>query len=124
MTVGNRFTPIDAEGPRILETGRVAWAWLMPWCCWGCRTFGRVEVTLPRPEGTPHDGPAGTTDDQLKEKLDRAHKHRSPFCIYRVEQLVIGRVYRMKGFDKVYLRAKGEEAADVKEQRWPPWGEG
>ena len=118
-----KFVPIDAEGPRVTEVGHVNWHWLMPWACRACRRYGRIEVVLPRPAGTPTDGQAGTTDDELKEKVDRAHHYVSPFCVYGIRQVVRGRIYRLKGpfNQKIYLRAKGEREEDVKEQQWPPW---
>jgi len=121
--MGNKFTPIDAEGPRVLESGNVAWHWLLPWACRSCHRYGRVEVVLPRPDGrVGMDGRAPSSNDDIKEMVDRAHHHLSPFCIAGQRQRVVGRVYRLKnGWEKIYLRAKGETVAEIREQKWPPW---
>lgn len=113
------------EGPRILDAGMVVWKWQQPWCCYGCRRFGYVHVELPPAKEGPIEtvGRKGTTDDEFKEKIDRAHKELSPFCIHSVMRLVVGRIFRLKRGQKIYLRFKSEKPEDVKEQVWPPWEE-
>lgn len=116
-----KYVPI--EGPRILDAGMVVWKWLFPWACPRCKCFGVLNVELPPAKEGPLAtvGRKGTTTDELKEKIERAHRELSPICIQRVGRILCGRVYRWKRGQKIYLRMKDEKPEDVKEQMWPPW---
>ncbi len=111
--MGSKFIPVGAEGSRILDSGPMQWDWLIPWACRGCKRYGKVGVVVAEV--------GRTTDDELKDKIERTHHHRSPFCIAGIKQRVIGRVYRIAANgNTVYLRAKGEEHESVRHQVWPP----
>lgn len=114
--MGSKFIPLGAEGPRTLDTVAVELHWLMPWCCWGCRSYGKVEVVV---EETRR-----STDDEVFEKIDRSHRNKSTLCPRLRSSVIVGRVYRVRpSGQKIYLRANGEREEDVKEQAWPPWQE-
>ena len=126
----SKHIPIDAEtDSRVLDSGLIKWRWTMPWACRGCQRFGTVEVVLPPPEGTRADDPrwaTASTNAAIQENVEREHHGLSPFCVARMRDRVVGRVYRIKGGEKVYLRAKGEREEDIRtaDQRWPPWTQG
>lgn len=126
--MGNKYTPLDAESDtRILDVGRVQWTWRRPWACFGCRRYGEIPVSLPPPLETRDDDPrwkAATTNGQMAESAERGHHELSPFCVVGPGQRLLGRVYRFKGGEKIYLRANGEREEDVRHQKWPPWPEG
>jgi|SRR6185295_3225755 len=106
---------VDKTGSRLLETGMVKWRWLMPWACRGCRRFGAVEVRVEMANRS--------TNDEIIEKIERDHRALSTTCPVDRRDRVVGRVYRWKGGQKIYLRKKDERVDEVKEQKWPPWSE-
>ena len=112
----------NLEGPRILDTGTVEAHWNMPWACVSCHRYGRIEVQIPPPDGAPAGARPGSTNDQIKDMIERAHfGSSSGLCVAPMSQRVVGRIYRFVRGEKIYLRAKNEKPEDVKDQRWPPW---
>ncbi len=107
----SKHAPI--EGSRLLGTGTVKWRWLLPWACHSCQRYGAVEVNV--------EMTRVSTDDEVNEKIDRAHFEASRFCISRRFQRGT-RIYRLKnGTEKIYLRRPGEEEWQVTPEPWPPW---
>lgn len=91
-------------------------SWTLPWACRECRRHGLVDGIIVALG-------ARTTDDQLRDKLDRAHLAENPACINRVDRLLLGRLSRMEFGERIWLLREGE-TGQGRPSRWPPWGEG
>jgi hypothetical protein len=61
-----------------------------------------------------------TTDDEVQNKLDRAHHAQSLVCPTPPHRLLLGRLWRMEFGKPTYLLRKGE-TGQGKPSPWPPW---
>jgi len=104
------------EGPRAHRAEEQSVdKWNMPWACPRCENFGWIRKVVVAKL-------MRTTDDQLWDAIDRAHKEMSMTCPVSPDRILRGRLCRLDNAGEVvWLLREGETQEQLRLLPWPPW---